>query len=229
MRGRPVEATGWPRYDAWLDLPLPPLEARTTYTLLAYGDPSSYHYAAENFRQVLLSFAAAVRNVRAAGDKTSRFVIKLKKANEGGYIHDAVPDLQALGVEVRADLPLPELFAESRLVVGYNTLAILEGLLGDSAVVVPFWGDAERAKFETLLHPDEPEDAEVCYFPRDPAAFEALLEKSLAGGLPAKSTREARMKRFSRHSIVSREETSSARVEAFIRGVLGAAERNRAA
>jgi hypothetical protein len=229
MAGRPVRATGWPRYDAWLDSALPPLNERKTYTLLAYGDPSSYHYAEQNFREVLVSFAAAIRKLRAAGDKSSRFVVKLKKGNEGGYINAAVPDLNALGVEVRADIPLPELFAESRLVVGYNTLAILEGLLGDSAVVVPFWGDAERAKFETLLHPDEPADAEVCYFARNRADFETLLERSFAGDLPAKSTREARLARFSRHSLVSGAETSSARAESFIRGILNKPARNQAA
>jgi hypothetical protein len=229
MLGRPVQATGWPRYDAWLDRTLPPLDQRNTYTLLAYGDPSSYHYAARNFRDVLLSFASAVRKLRAAGDQRSRFVVKLKKNNEGGYIHEAVPDLRTLGVEVRGDIPLPDLFAESRLVIGYNTLAILEGLLGDSAVVVPFWGDAERAPFETLLHPDEAQDAEVCYFPRSGAEFETLLARSIAGDLPAKSTRAARLARFSRHSIVSGEETSSARAEAFIRGILSSTARNQAA
>jgi hypothetical protein len=147
-------------------------------------------------------------------------VIKLKKANEGGYIYDAVPDIDALGVEVRADLPLPELYAASRVVVGYNTLAILEGLLGDTAVVVPFWSDAERAKFETLLHPDESQDAEVCYFARNRSDFESLLKKSLEGTLPAMGSRDARLKRFSRHSFVNRKETASARVETFIRSIL---------
>ena len=229
MQGCPVHATGWPRYDAWLDNALPPLHERHTYTLLAYGDPTSYHHAVKNFGEVLQAFAAAARKQRAAGDKTSRFVVKLKKANEGGYIRDAIPDLDALGIEVRADLPLPELYAQSRMVMGYNTLAILEGLLGDCAVLVPFWADAERTKFDALLHPDEPVDAEVCYFPRSAADFATMLERSIAGELPAKSTREARLARFSRHSLVSGGETSSARAENFIRGILSKTARNQAA
>jgi hypothetical protein len=221
MRGRPVSATGWPRYDQWFDLDRPPIEMRTTFTLLAYGDSGSYHYATQNFLDVLRIFCAAVRKQRQTeAGRSFRFVIKLKKANEGGYIYDAVPDISALGIEVRADVPLPELFGESRVVIGYNTLAILEGLLGDSAVVVPFWGDAERGVFESLLHPDEAEDREVSYFPRAPEEFETMLQQSLAGRLPALGTREQRLRRFSRHSLFSREQTSSRKVEAFIRQVL---------
>lgn len=136
--------SGWPRYDAWLDRALPPLNERKIYTLLACGDPSSYHYAAANFLHVLLSFAAAVA-------------------------------------------------------------------------------------FETLLHPDDPADAEVYYCPRNFAEFETLLERSLAGTPLAKSTREARLRRFSRRSSVNGEETSSARAEAFIRGILSQAPRNQVA
>jgi hypothetical protein len=43
------------------------------------------------------------------------------------------------------------------------------------------------------------------------------------------STREARLRRFSRRSIVNGEETSSARAEAFISGILSQTPRNQVA
>ncbi len=54
------------------------------------------------------------------------------------------PISAALGIEVVADMPIPELATQSRLIIGFNTLAVLEGLLADCAVAVPVWGDASR-------------------------------------------------------------------------------------
>jgi len=191
---------------------------------MAYGDPHALQYAAQNFADVLKVFvASARRQADRPPEQRLNHVIKIKKPNEDGYIRDLVPDLAATGITVTADIPLPELIPQPRAVIGYNTLAVLEALLGDCAVIVPFWGDAERAPADTLLHPDNAEDAEVCYFPRSVADYTAISDAVEAGCLPARGSRAARLARFGQHSDMSSDLTSSARVEQFVREVIAAA------
>lgn len=221
MRDAVVQATGWPRYDAWRDYPMPPLAERKLVTLMAYGDPRQLQYAAANFRDVLLVLAkAAERQLSLPASERLRFVIKMKKSNEDDYIHAILPNLAALGIEIVADVPIPELATRSRLVIGFNTLAVLEGLLAECAVVVPFWSDADRDASASLLHPDKPDDARVCYFPRSIAEFDALLEDAVAGRLNPKGTQQERLARFSRHSMVEADRTASARFETFVRSLI---------
>lgn len=224
MRDSLVRATGWPRYDPWRDLNAAPLQQRRTVTLMAYGDPRQLQYAAGNFREVLGIFVESARRQtnRPESDRLCH-VIKIKKANEDGYIRDLVPDLEGAGVLVTADIPLPHLISQSRAVIGYNTLAVLEALLGDCAVIVPFWGDADRAPTETLLHPDKAADAAVCYFPRSVGDYAELSAAIEAGTLPALGTRQARLDRFSQHSEMSSDLTASARVEQFVRDAIALA------
>lgn len=221
MRDAVVQATGWPRYDAWRDYRQPPLAERKLVTLMAYGDPRQLQYAAANFRDVLLVVAkVAERQLSLPTADRLRFVIKMKKSNEDDYIHAILPNLAALGIEIVADTPIPELATQSRLIIGFNTLAVLEGLLADCAVMVPFWSDADRDPSASLLHPDKPDDAQVCYFPRAVGEFETLLGDAMAGRLNPKGTQQERLARFSRHSLVEADRTASARFETFVRSLV---------
>lgn len=223
MRDAVVRATGWPRYDAWRDLPMPPMAERRCITLMAYGDPRQVQYAAANFRDVLKVFAQAAASQSSLPlAERLRFIIKMKKRNEDDYIHAIIPNLAELGVEITADMPIPELATQSRLIVGFNTLAVLEGLLGNCAVAVPVWSDSERDPSASLLHPANPEDEKVCFFPRSTEELEALLVQAAAGTLAPKGTLQERLARFSRHSLVDSEVTASGRFEAFVRSLLSA-------
>jgi hypothetical protein len=221
MRDARVLATGWPRYDAWRDYPAPPIAARKWITVMAYGDPKQVQYAAENFRDVMqVIINAAERQLSLPEPARVRFIIKMKKKNADDYVQAILPDPARLGIEIVVDTPIPELATQSRMIIGFNTLAVLEGLLGGGAVVVPVWGDADRGVASSLLHPDNPADAEVCYFPRSAAEFASLLDQSLAGQLPAKGSESERLARFSRHSLMEADRTASARFETFVRSIL---------
>ena len=223
LRDAQVCATGWPRYDAWLDYPMPPMAARKWITLMAYGDPRQVQYAAANFRDVLKAFAgAAERQLALPPAERLHFVIKMKKRNEDGYIHAIQPNLAELGVEILADLPILDVITRSRLIIGFNTLAVLEGLLGNCAVVVPVWSDSDRDLSASLLHPANPDDQQVCFFPRSVEEFDVLLAQAAAGKLAPKGTEQERLARFSRHSLVNTELTASGRFEAFVRSLISA-------
>ena len=223
MQGVTVRATGWPRYDLWSDYADRSEAERRTVTLMAYGDPIQVQYAAGNFADVLKVFVASARaQLNEPPEQRLRYVIKLKKANEDGYIRDLVPDIDRVGIEIVSQTPLPELISESRAVIGYNTLAVLEALLSNCAVIVPFWGDAERNVSDSLLHPDVADDERVCYFPRSAAAFKDLSDQIVAGTLKPKANRDDRLARFSRHSEMRSDRSSSLRVQDFVQEILKA-------
>lgn len=216
MQGIRIEATGYPRYDQWLGDGTGAPE-RSAVTLMSYAD-RNYH-APENFRQVLDLFLA-----RAAAHRTTSpespldFVVKIKKPADQPGLEALNPRLRdpALRITVTADEPLPQLVRRSRMVIGFNTLAMLESLLGGTAVVVPCWADARREKEMTLLHHGEPDDREVAYFPESEVALAELLDQAIAGTLKPKASEEVRFRRFSRQSVVRSDEPASLRVERFI-------------
>ena len=214
-----VEATGWPRYDAWLDVkPLPP-EQRTFVTLLSYVAP--LYWAQQNFKEVLDIFVdAAIAYRKRNPNGPYRFVVKMKKPNEGEDHYVFCPRLRDAPVELTADIPLPEIAPQSRILIGFNTLALLEALLGGGAVVIPCWSDAERTPDQSLMHRDDALDAKVAYFPTSAAAFTELFHRAIDDQLPAKGSVEQCYERFSRQSLLVPGVPASAMVEKFIRSFI---------
>lgn len=221
LNGALVQTTGWPRYDAWLEQPLKPAGERKSLTLMSYADPQAVQYAAQNFADVFREFVAVARSYRAQhpnGDL--QFVVKLKKKRDEAWLLDLDPNYMSAGLVVSADLPLPELLADSRIVIGYNTLAVLEALLAETAVVVPCWSDSKRDQHRSLMHFENPLDQQVCYFPQSSTELHELLDQAIAGTLTPKGSREKQLERFSLHSKVDPAKKASHEVERFIRSLL---------
>jgi len=219
--GARVEATGWPRYDAWLDVkPLPP-EQRVFVTLFSYAAP--LYWAQQNFKEVLETFVdAAIDYRRRNPDGPYRFVVKMKKPNEADIHYEACPRLRDAPVELTEAIGLPELAPASRILIGFNTLALLEALLGGGAVVIPSWADADRAPEQCLMHRDVPLDSQVAYFPTSAADYKALLDRAVKDALPPKGSIAQCYERFSRQSLLVPGVPASAVVEKFIRSFIGA-------
>lgn len=211
-----IEATGWPRFDAWLDVkPLPP-EERTFVTLLSYAAP--LYWAQQNFKEVLEIFVeAAIRYRQRNPDGPYRFVVKMKKPNEGDMHYEVCPRLRDAPVELTESIPLPEIAPRSRILIGFNTLALLEALLGGGAVLIPCWSDAARTRDQSLMHCDDELDAKVAYFPNSAEEFTDLLHRAIDDQLPPKGSIEQCYERFSRQSLLVPGVSASAMVEKFIR------------
>jgi hypothetical protein len=219
-----VEATGWPRYDAWADVkPLPP-EQRTFITLLSYAAP--LYWAQQNFKEVAEIFVdAAIAYRQRNPNGPYRFVVKMKKPNEADIHYDLCPRLRDAPVELTEAIPLPEIAPQSRILIGFNTLALLEALLGGGAVVVPSWADAERTPEQSLMHRDDPLDSKVAYFPTSAVEFRALLDRAVEDQLPAKGSVAQCYERFSRQSLLVPGIPASTMVEKFIRSFIDPAAR----
>ena len=204
-----VVVTGWPRFDGWVGR----AEAggkRNSIVLLSYAEKR--YLAPENFVDTLKVFTA----LALAHPDRAHFVIKTKKANETEEVFEICPELRNSKVEVTGTRSLMDLYDDARVVVGYNSLAVLEILLSGAAVVVPWWGDAVRPQTECLLSGENPADQGVVSFAPDAGALKALIEQAIAGTLSPLGTTAERFSRFSAHSSFDPAKSSSQRVADWI-------------
>ena len=204
-----VAITGAPRLDPWFDGTVKPAPA-DTITLLAYdGDQ---YFAPNCYLEALRVFADASL---AHGDKGIDFVLKCKDAEDQAR---AIGHLE--GVDHRLVLThertLPELFSRSRLVMGYNTLAILEALLSPAEIAVPAWSDADRPRAEQIVDTGDAESRKHYLVLDGPEAWRAMLDHAVATPRPAVDT-HARRQLLRRWFHVPEDGCASRAVEAFIR------------
>ena len=205
-----VWVTGAPRFDNWMEIGPIPESERVYMTLLSYADP--VYMAQENFAETLRLFAEAARN---AGNPALKWRIKVKKPSEVEHVVAAMPEIQSYPLEIVWDFPLTQLYPRSRIIIGYNTLAAAEGLLTETPVVIPCWGDARRNSEETLINYADPADAKVAYFPASQEELSALIGRAERDNLPARGAAAERIARFGRH-IAMPEGGSCSAVAAFI-------------
>jgi hypothetical protein len=203
-----VFVTGAPRFDPWVDeIVLRPAEERDAITLLSFADP--IYLAPDCFRQTLAAFVACARDNQ---DAPLRFVIKVKKPNEVDPIYDLCPEIRESRIEITATEPLTDLFCRSRVIIGYNSLAVLEGLLSGTQVVVPWWADSIRPSDQCLMHASRPEDSHVAWFAGSPAALSDIIVRAVRSALLAERSRAELFQRFSKQSHLDENRTSSTAV-----------------
>lgn len=207
-----VHVTGAPRLDPWLAGAFDRGPAgRDCLTLLAFD--GEQYFAPRAYLEALAEFARASEKGRGSG---LRYVLKCKDAEDlararghlGGVEHDLV---------LTHDWPLPDLLARSRLVMGYNSLALIEALLCDAELAVPAWGDAARPADQQNVHPAI-DGADRCFrFLSSPADWRAALAAAAAGPGPgAGADHAARRALFRRWFHVPGTGSATAAVEAFI-------------
>ncbi|MGE0483653.1 MAG: hypothetical protein AB7Q81_05910 [Gammaproteobacteria bacterium] len=210
-----VHMVGAPRFDPWLDGSVGVQPARLV-TLLAFE--GEQYFAPICYEETLRAFAAAsVRHARCGLE----FVLKCKDAADEARARD-----QLARTDHRLTLtnaaPLTELLPASRLVIGYNSLAVIEALFSDAEVVIPQWGDAARPAREQIVDPADSACAAVYRFASSPAELGRLLEEAVRTSRPQAD-------RAARRALVGRwfhlpEEGASTATARFIRDHVAAAK-----
>jgi hypothetical protein len=198
-----LRITGFPRFDEWVGLPPVPMAERDKITLFSFADP--LYLAPRTFAETLDTFIGTAERY---GDRLD-FVIKMKKANEVDELVARFPQLKGKPILITADPSVVDLARSSRAIIGFNSLVILEALLTDVPIVVPWWGDSARSRDECVMHAELEQDSRNAYFPENPAALAALIERAVEGTLPVKGTHQTRIERFSRQSLFSEQRAAS--------------------
>jgi hypothetical protein len=195
--------TGFPRFDEWVGLAAVPTSERRTITLFSFADP--LYLAPQTFAEVLEAFVGIAERY---GDRLD-FVIKMKKPNEVDELIGRFPQVKGKPIRITADPSVIDLARRSRAIIGFNSLVILESLLTEVPIVVPWWGDSVRGLDECVMHADLEQDRRYAYFPESSEALAALIEQAAQGTLPIKGTRQGRIARFSEQSLFSEQRAAS--------------------
>ena len=173
-----VWITGAPRLDPWFRDEIADAPA-DTLTFISYD--GEQYFAPANYRDSLLIFAEASMRHRSSG---LTFVLKCKDAEDERRAHGYLEGI-AHTLQITNGRDLTELFPRSRLVYGYNSLALVEALLSPAQLALPRWSDAARPPSEQIVHPENEACRPHFEFVEGPDAFAALLDEALSTPLPA--------------------------------------------
>ncbi len=211
-----IWVTGAPRYDRWLHMDPLPDSAKNHLSLITFNDPG--YMAAHTFLEVAEIFDRVARAERHAG---LTWLVKCKKRGDRKEVLDRVGSLDGSPLQFEYDTPLFELYPRSRVVIGYNSLALVEAMLTDAPVVVPCWGETRAPRKDLLLDYEDPLTRKVVNFADTPEMFADMLTRTARGELLHTGTREERLDLFKVHlrlpGVDEGPATASAATEAFVR------------
>lgn len=143
-----IHITGLPRYDAWLDVnTCRPMAQRKWVTLLTFTEG---YYADDTFAEVLRAFCHAAKD--NAGKGVS-FLVKTKDMDDTRAVRNLVGDDLSY-VTCTHELDLFQVLPESRLVINYNSLSLVEAAMAHAPIVVPAWGQCIDQGGEAMYSSD---------------------------------------------------------------------------
>ena len=187
-----IAVTGWPRMDLYerpFDHLLP---GKPLVTLIAYQD--ELYLAPKNFMDVLDTFIALARE----NSRHFRFVIKVKKISHARKLIRARPTLITAPVHIEWKALSHDVVRASRIVIGYNTTGVLEALLSEADIIVPWWLDAVQPEDNLLISAHSASNRKVFAFPHSRQEFINCVKAGLARHNPENSpqTRRRELERY---------------------------------
>jgi hypothetical protein len=208
-----VFITGFPRLDPWVDRLQNPVAdaARDGIVFLSYADQG--YLGGESFREMLLIFASCAERHLASG---VRFIVKCKHIADREDVRKLLPP----GAERFLDLsiePVSLVAPRARVVIGYNSLALLESLLAPVRILVPQWGDARRPRDDQTFWREDPEHRKHICFLFDREHFEAEIEAAVDGTVDLDFDMPARIGLLQQYLDFSPGEYATVRLEQFVR------------
>jgi hypothetical protein len=184
-----LHVTGAPRFDAWRDL-RPDTARRNNITLLSFS--GGMYQASACYPQALEIFAHLSHNFWTA--RGCNYIIKCKTTAERDTVRQMLQNRPKNKCQLRLGNIL-DILSRSRLVIGINSLALLEALLSDAAIVVPHWADARQTPEQSVLDPtDEPTRRSVT-FAESPRELRRLITRA-ARSKPRPLSAEQRAERL---------------------------------
>lgn len=210
-----VWVTGAPRLDAWMR-PGAFAERPDTITLVTYTEPE--YFAPDNFAETLQSFCRAARRHLGSG---VHFVVKCKTIRDRQIVQAMAGDTE--GCIFDHAVPLFQLMARSRLIVNFNSLAMLEALLSPARLVIPNWGDAARGAEYQQVDAGDPASRRIFAFPESAEELATLIDDAVSAWTPAEDASERR-DFLSRYFHMPAGSTASAEVERFVAHFTGLAD-----
>ena len=213
-----LHVTGAPRFDAWRDL-RPDIARRNNITLLSFS--GGKYQASACYPQVLETFARLSHSFWTA--RGCNYIIKCKTTAERETVRQMLKNYPKHKCQLRLGNLLEILF-RSRLVIGINSLALLEALLSDAQIVVPYWSDARQTPEQSMLDPTDLLTRRCVTFAESPRELRRLITRA-ARSKPRPLSAEQRAERLTllrRYFHYPEDTTCTACVEKFLLSAIGA-------
>ncbi|WP_152980046.1 hypothetical protein [Mesorhizobium sp. 1M-11] len=142
-----VVITGLPRFDAWRDVDTSkPMQQRPLITLLTFTEG---YFADTTFVDVLHAFSAAAKSHR---DSPIQFLVKTKDLDDTMKVRALLGSDSAGNLVCDHEIDLFSALPNSRLVIGYNSLSLVEAAMARSNIVLPAWGEC-KDRGEDVMYP----------------------------------------------------------------------------
>lgn len=169
-----IVVTGFPRYDAWLETDISKtLKQRQYITLLTF---SQGYFADETFKDVLHTF---VESARSNKDKSIIFLVKTKDVDDTLYIQDLLHTGDQDFVHVDHNISLYEALPNSRLVINYNSLSLVEAALARTAILIPVWGECSSTGEKAMYRIDNKSVSDAVKYAKSPEEMQRLIESHI--------------------------------------------------
>lgn len=206
-----ITVTGAPRTDIWQDEH--PAREADTVLLLSFRtslDPDMFYDTVDRF-------IAAARRFPSL-----RFVVKCKEGRgDYAWMQQKMKETAAppnLRPEQHGDLR--DLMERSKIIIGFNTLALSEALLTDARLIVPAWHDVDTFRDKLMMDPADPDLQSEIGFCSSADEFESVLREALHH--PPRADAARRLKLMNRYMYYTPGQTCSRRVADSVRRLIGA-------
>jgi len=213
-RPEQITITGAPRMDIWLDK-RPPV-SKDTVTLLSFRT----NLFSEIFDSVFSQFMEIARK-----HPILHFVVKCKEGRDDYWARKAKkrPDIPS-NLEFEQHMDLRTLLERSQTIIGANTLALVEALLTDAAVIIPCWGSTSHDSGQLLMDPTDKTLQQEISFCSNLDELNETIEKTLQSErLPDRKCRNEIVNRYMHYTP---RETASKRASDLIIRMVKTRDRN---
>lgn len=201
-----VWVTGFPRLDVWREISHQNYK-KQWITLVTFTDG---YLGDLCFRELLPWFVSAAEKF-----PKQKFLIKCKNFDDFHVIKSLINREIPKNLELNYEIPLSEAFPQSKLVIGYNSLALVEVLLAKTTLAIPYFSDAARPASALMFAPDEPVVEAVAQFFRSRGEFDTLIQK-FSGNESVPFSEEAALAMVNHFFFVDPKKTASEYVEEFL-------------
>lgn len=169
-----IVLTGLPRFDAWLDVDSDRSpDQRSLITLLTFTEG---YYADDTFREVLEVFCGAATHHK---NESVKFLVKTKDIDDTVIVRGLIRKLNCSAVECTHERQLYEVLPNSRLVINYNSLSLVEAALANASITIPAWGQCQERGPEAMYSSDNAAVSSLVSFAHSPEALREAITKSL--------------------------------------------------
>jgi hypothetical protein len=127
--------------------------------------------ADQTFAEVLDIF---VQTAAGCTDPHLTFLIKTKDADDTRALTAMLADRKTANIRIDHTIPMTKALAGSRVIVGYNSLSVIDALLSGGQIILPGWGEC-LTEGDMCMYPKASQSERFFTYATSPSALVTAL------------------------------------------------------